>query len=120
MGLFRRRKTDIPKPVQSFYTKIAGVSYKNDDGSSRQKYLSKCNVREPLKLVREFNKYDTNAVNVLTRNGKQLGYLSKDVAKEIAPLLDKGKRVDCEISDLTGGGLLFKRTRGCNIKITIW
>jgi hypothetical protein len=40
------------------------------------------------------------------------------VERETAPRLDKGSKVDAEISDLTGGGLIFKTTRGCNIKIT--
>lgn len=126
MALLRRRKRQKPesmatgaKPLKPFYSKIAGVTRKNPDGTSRQRLLKRCKVGQPLKLVREpSNPADENAVMVLTMDGKQLGYLNADVACEIAPRLDAGGRVDCEISDLTGGGLFRKRTRGCNIKIT--
>ncbi len=127
MKLFGRKRSvkskekDFPskRPLKPFYSKVAGVSHKNNDGSSRQKILKKCRVGDSLKLVREpRNKFDKNAVKVLTEDGKQIGYLNKHVAAEIAPRLDKGSQVDCVITDLTGGGWIFKKARGCNIKIT--
>ena len=79
MGLFGRKKQKVTmatdaKPLQPFYSKIAGVTRKNDDGSSRQKLLKKCKVGQPLKLAREpANPADENAVMVLTMDGKQEG-----------------------------------------------
>ncbi len=120
MGLFRRRqKQPKLRALEPFYSKIRGVTHKNPDGTSRQQLLKRCKVGQPLKLVREHdNPFDENAVRVLTMKGKQLGYLGGEAAEEIAPRLDAGGRVDCEISDLTGGGWFRKKTRGCNIKIT--
>ncbi|MHB1133861.1 MAG: HIRAN domain-containing protein [Chloroflexota bacterium] len=65
---------------------------------------------------------DKNAVAVLTRSGDQLGWLSREIAKELAPALRKDeKRIGCKIAEVTGGGWgPFKKTRGCNILVSKW
>ena len=101
--------------MHTFHTKIVGVTYQNPDGTKRQKFIKKCRVGESLELVRDpKNRYDPRAIEVQRMNGEQLGYLSRDVAGELAPLLDEDRRFEVEISDLTGG--LFK-SRGVNISI---
>lgn len=106
--------------TKEFHTKVVGVTHRNSDGTDRQRLLKKCKRRERLVLVRETNNpHDSNAVKVCRSNGGQLGYLSRDVANQIAERLDKGLDVIAEITSLTGGGLIFNRTRGCNIKITM-
>lgn len=100
----------------SIKTKLAGVTMKNDDGSSRQAFLKTCNSGDPLVLKREpKNKYDRNAIAVF-RGTDQLGYLSKEVAEELAKVLDSGKELTAEILEITGGEK-GKPTRGCNIEI---
>ena len=106
---------------RSFHTKVVGVTFQNDDGSSRQRILKRCRKGEHLVLVNTPIPEDRNAVAVRRAStGEQLGYLSRELAAEIAPKLRRGVRITAEIASLTGGGLIFKRTRGCNIKITIW
>lgn len=105
------------KVIGEFHTKVVGVTHDNDDGSNRQKILKKCRVGEELQLIHTPIPQDKNAVKVCRRNGQQIGWLSRSVAEEIAPRLRKGGKVRAQISSLTGGGLFFKRTRGCNIKI---
>ena len=102
---------------ESFYTKIVGVTYPNDDGTSKQKILAKCRIGENLILKHTPIPEDDNAVKVLRKNGDQIGWLSSAVAREISALLDQGCRVDAVISDLTGG-TKDKPTRGCNINVT--
>ena len=47
----------------------------------------------PLNIEREpQNKFDANAVAVFNSNGKQLGYLKREVAQWFAPILDRGRR----------------------------
>ena len=104
--------------LKSFYTKVVGVTRENEDGTSRQKIIGRLKAGDKAALRREpDNRYDPNAVAVCTASGEQIGYLSREVAAEIAPLLDQGTRVDAEVSSLTGGGLLYKRTRGVNLKL---
>lgn len=113
--MFSRRR----QKTKSFYTKVVGVTFPNDDGSSRQQILKRCRRGEYLTLVYSPVPQDRNAVKVCRAStGEQIGWLSRELAAEIGPLLKKGRRFDARIASLTGGGLIFKRTRGCNIEIT--
>lgn len=66
--------------MKNFIAKVVGVTYPNDDGSSRQKYLSQCKVGEQVDLIPDKNQHDKNAIKVV-RKGKQLGYLSRLCAR---------------------------------------
>ena len=106
--------------MNGFFTKIVGVSFQNEDGSSRQEIIEKLKGEASsktitLKLERQHsNPHDTNAVAVNTPKGKQLGFLSKKVSETIAPLLDNGKPVTATISSITGG---WPMHLGINIKL---
>jgi hypothetical protein len=83
------RRANHQHVALSFRSQVAGVTYENADGSSRQAVLGRCQEGEALKLVREpSNPYDGNAVGVRRSNGEQLGYLPKEFARQSAPLLD--------------------------------
>ena len=75
------------RPVHSANFMVAGVVY---EGRSElvDKYLrSGQNVflaRDPR------NVYDSNAIEIRVREGFQIGYVPRDDAKEMAPLLDAG------------------------------
>lgn len=105
---------------RSFHSKILGVTATNEDGYSRQRLIKRLRVGTVLKLVRDpGNRYDPNAIEICTRKGKMIGYLNQDLTEEISPLIDSGSHVECVVSELTGGGWLFKHTRGVNIELTI-
>lgn len=73
---------------RQFQTTIAGITYANPDGSSRIKIASTCSYGQKLRLLQEpKNKYDPDAVKVLTRSGQQLGYLSASHAQEVKATL---------------------------------
>lgn len=107
-------------PWKEFHSKIVGVTYPNDDGSSRQELLAKCGKGQKLDLALRPMEQDKNAVAVLTRSGEQLGWLSREVASGIARALrKKDYYAKAQITELTGGGWgPFKKTRGCNILIS--
>lgn len=55
--------------------------------------LKRLRLGQPLELVREpTNKYDANAVMVCFGK-RQIGYLPRGLAAEVAPLMDKGIKV---------------------------
>lgn len=85
--------------VSTTYTLgIAGESFNNDDGSSRQKIIKRCSQGDLLDLRREpDNPYDANAVAVFTATGKQVGYLSKDNAEWVAEVMDSGEAVSARV-----------------------
>jgi hypothetical protein len=61
-------------PLRHFHTKIAGVTFKNEDGSSRQGYLEICAPGDQLGLLRDTrNAFSEHAVGVYTPARKQLG-----------------------------------------------
>jgi hypothetical protein len=111
----------------TFHSKVVGVTAKNSDGSSRQKYIGAyCRSGMSAALVREpNNQYDPNAVGVWVKArafifftaNLQIGYLSSDVASEVAPLLDSGHPVACQIAEVTGG-VRGKNSYGVNILLS--
>lgn len=105
--------------TMDFFTKIVGVTYDN-----RQQLIAslKRNGRlsegTDLYLIREpQNQYDRNAIAVKTYGGDQLGYLAKDVAKQLAYEMDSGIRYSAIVSAITGGdsGLAY----GINIRVFV-
>ena len=88
-------------------SKVAGVTFGN-----RQTALKKLDRLEAssvnISLEREAgNTFDKNAVkvNISVGNGKDyhLGYIPKDLAALIAPLLDKGISLIARFKSVTGG-----------------
>jgi HIRAN domain len=107
------------KILDSWYTKAAGVTKKNIDGTSRQAIIADCRVGESLLLVREPNNpKDPNAIKLCRLLGDQIGYISSEIAVRMADDMDRGKKFSAKISDITGG-VKGKRTRGVNIEISV-
>ncbi|HYL26372.1 MAG TPA: DEAD/DEAH box helicase, partial [Candidatus Nitrosotalea sp.] len=81
-----------------FHTKIAGVSFEG-----RQDIIAGLRSGAPLELRREReNPHDKNAIAV-HYGALQIGFLKKQLAAHIAPLLDAGARYRARIASLTGG-----------------
>lgn len=94
----------------SFYSKIVGVTF-----NGRQQYISQLKAGEELTLKREpGNQYDRNAIALYDSRGNQLGYISRALASDMAPMIDNGSRYRICVSDVTGGdGYCY----GANISI---
>lgn len=95
--------------------KVVGVSFPNEDGTSRQDNIKEMTENEinNLTIQREPNNpYDTNAIMVLNL-GKQIGYIGKNFASIIAPLIDQG--VQFSVTLLDSG--FHKNSYYCKIKV---
>ncbi len=105
---------------KSFYSKLAGVSRKNEDGRGRQEVIEE-DLYEGLDLYLQRepeNLHDPNAIAVYASTyGDQVGYLNGNVAAELAPLMDRGQLVTCEVSEITGDS---GQTRGVNVQLTVY
>jgi len=106
----------------NFHTKVAGVTFTNPDGVSRQDLIEDLedffdgSTTVRLGLRREpHNAFDENAVAVLDPRGRQLGYLSKRVSETVAPIMDRGTRVHATLTAITGAGL--SQNYGVNIRL---
>jgi len=102
----------------NFYSKLAGVSKKNEDGRRRQEVIEE-DLYEGLDLYLERepeNPYDPNAIAVFASEyGDQVGYLKSEVSEELAPLMDRGQLVTCQVAEITGD---YDQTRGVNVQVT--
>jgi hypothetical protein len=85
-----------------FAMAVAGESFANRDGTSRQEEIRRCTIGEPVQLEREpDNPYDRNCVRVLSSRGIQIGNIPRDEAEWLAEHLDSGEH--CAAVVLDGG-----------------
>lgn len=86
----RGRRRDEQK---HFYFHVHGVMHGN-----RQSVVSCCVRGEDICLIREpTNPFDRYAIRVLRLNGDDLGYVPRDIAAELAPMMDAGQQVRAEV-----------------------
>ncbi len=98
--------------LRTIRTKIRGVTKQNRDGLLRQDIIRQgCHVGDALWLVRESdNPVDPNAIRIFRMIseadaaglGEQLGYVSRELAEDLAPRMAAGSIMFARISDLTG------------------
>ena len=82
---------------------VAGESFKNSDGRSRQAEIKRCSEGEPIILEREpDNRYDDQCVKVISARGVQIGAISRD-APWVAERMDAGRTVDARIHSIGSG-----------------
>jgi len=101
--------------AETFHTKIVGVSFEG-----RQDILDGLIEGAELALIRQpENPFDADAIAVHF-GSLQLGFLRKEIAREIAPVFDDGTPYGARVASLTGGpstgsGQGPQRYRGVNI-----
>jgi len=107
------------------YTKIVGVTGRNENGDEIQEILNiMASEWESSMAILHFfrepnNEYDCNAIAVYAAcvdDCPHIGYLSRELAAELAPKIDAGCRLTGRISEITGGA---EKKRGCNIRVEL-
>lgn len=106
--------------IRDYVTKVAGVTFGNDDGSSRQKLISKMTTSTPIAIKPTYVEGHPEAIGVYVTNGKkiigQIGFLSASVATEIMrDYHDNIKTIN--VASVHGGG---SKNYGCSIHIVIY
>ena len=87
--------------VRHYTTYLAGVRHANSDGSSRDDLIAELKVNERLGLdSEEDNPHDSNAVKVLRTDGRQIGYLPRDVAADVVQKSERGFNFACFVAGL--------------------
>lgn len=102
--------------LEDFHTKVVGVTYCNDDGSSRQINLSHCRNGETVMLY-SFLFHEAPEIAVISKHG-QIGFLSADLAGLLNSKYGNNMLSHARISEVTGGanGLCY----GCNLHVQIF
>lgn len=104
--------------IKHFYSKIAGISRQNSDGTSRQAIAAQCEVGEGLYFEHEpDNPVDPNAIKLSRLSGEQLGYLRADYAERLIREAERGYQYVINVTDITGGGP--GRNFGINIMVIV-
>lgn len=87
-------------------TKVVGVTFSNDDGSSRERIIANMTKFDRVIIERDpMNQYDSNAVKVcVVKDGRnqQIGFVERNLAAQISPKMRRGASykvsvVDCGI-----------------------
>lgn len=102
---------------KQFFSRIAGVTHRNGDGTDRQHLVARLVPGQPLALMREpHNQYSATAIAITNQFGKQLGYVVDETSSDLATRIDAGVPVWARVKQLTGGGEL---SVGVNIEVMI-
>lgn len=98
--LTERNDKRMDNKIKNVKLKVVGVTFSNEDGTSRQDIIENMATNSPIILKREpHNTYDTNAIMVSTMDG-QVGYIGKDYASIIAPMMDQGKVFEASVAEV--------------------
>ncbi len=82
--VLKEREIDLRELLKNgYYTRVAG------DGHG-EIYPEDVSAGEPVFVVREENPNHRLAVKFLTRDGRKIGYMRREVADLVAPLMDEG------------------------------
>jgi len=80
----RPHTTALVARQQAIETQVVGITF--DD---RQVVAAHLWLGEEVWLLREpKNRFDRNAIRIMRQNGRQLGYLNRELAQQLAPRLD--------------------------------
>ena len=105
-------------PDNVIHSKVVGVTFSNDDGTSRQIAIRCCREGDQLLLKHMPTKKNPEALGVFTVQGRQLGYLRKELAMDL--LSGVGKFNALVLVENITGGSDGKETLGCNVQIKIY
>jgi single-stranded-DNA-specific exonuclease len=85
---------------RTLVTRVVGVSYEG-----RQTIVSQLKMGETVFLVRDpDNAYDRNAIRVILGDERQVGFVNRNLAARLAPIIDQCEGVlRAQVAALTGG-----------------
>lgn len=107
--------------IANFLCAVAGESFKNEDGLSRQDIIRKhAKPGMQVHLQREpENPYDSNAIAAFLGD-HQIGYLKSEVAERHAEGLDSGQVALYAVIESVNGGTKNKPNLGVTLNVTLF
>lgn len=90
----------MSEKISNVKLKVVGVTFSNEDGTSRQAIIRAMTKDAPVVLEREpHNMYDANAIAVKSIDG-QVGYIGRGHAALLASLMDNGRKFKARVDDV--------------------
>lgn len=98
---------DVLKPlineIHLFDSYVAGTSHLAD-----KSVLDEVKVEDKLTLLREDNKFDSNAIIIYAPSGKKVGYVPEKDNIVFARLMDAGKSLSAKVTKIEKKGSFTK------------
>ena len=98
--------------LRCIHSKIVGVTFNNEDGTSRQFNISKVKQNDELKLIPYEYEPGEDALGVF-HNNRQIGNINADLCYELIEKIKNGELIHVFANPTGGNG----KTYGCNITI---
>ena len=95
------------REIHLFDSFVAGTTHLKDAS-----VLEEIKVDDKLKLIREDNKFDSNAVMILTEDGRKVGYVPEKDNIIFARLMDAGKLLSAKITQIKLRGTFYQISIG--------
>ena len=93
----------LSQEIHLFDSFVAGTTHLQD-----KSVLDEIKVGDMLFLVREDNKFDSNAIMIMTRDKKKAGYVPEKDNVVFARLMDAGKKLSAKITNIEKKGSFVK------------
>ncbi len=93
----------LTRKIHLFDTYVAGTSYLED-----RTVLDELKEGDGLVLLREENKFDDNAILILTESRQKIGYVPEKDNRIFARLMDAGKLLTAEVAAVGQKGSLSR------------
>lgn len=93
----------LSREIHLFDSFVAGTTHLEDAS-----VLDEIKVDDRLALLREDNKFDSNAILIRTEDGRKLGYVPEKDNLIFSRLMDAGKLLAAKISDIEKRGSFTK------------
>lgn len=94
---------DDDRPETGYLLPVAGESFDNPDGSSRQAILRRAKPNQPVTLRRELDNPHSDTAVAVHVPGGQIGYISSRHSEWISDWLDTDVAVAVRLHSLHGG-----------------
>ncbi len=95
------------REIHLFDSYVAGTTHLQD-----KSVLEEIKVDDKLTLLREDNKFDSNAIMLITESKKKLGYVPEKDNLIFARLMDAGKMLVAKIKKIDKKGTFFRISIG--------
>lgn len=95
------------REIHLFDSFVAGTTHLKDAS-----VLEEIKLDDKLKLIREDSKFDSNAVMILTEDGRKVGYIPEKDNIIFARLMDAGKLLAAKITKINKRGTFYQISIG--------
>ena len=95
------------REIHLFDSFVAGTMHLQDPS-----VLEEVTVGDKLTLMREENKFDDNAILLLTESGKKIGYVPEKDNQLFARLMDAGKMLAAKVTKIERRGSFYQISIG--------